>query len=95
MRNADNKGIAHTKRTLTISHLLAIPLISRPAFREHLNLVEPIGNKVPTAPIRLFVFDDRVEVISPGALAGGLTEEDIRNGKTYQQIGRASCRERV
>ena len=37
------------------------------------------------APIRLFVFDDRVEVISPGALAGGLTEEDIRNGKTYQR----------
>lgn len=44
MRNADNKGIAHTKRTMTISYLLAIPLISRPAFREHLNLVEPIGN---------------------------------------------------
>lgn len=37
------------------------------------------------APIRLFVFDNRVEVISPGALAGGLTEEDIRNGKTYQR----------
>ena len=26
-----------------------------------------------------------MEVISPGALAGGLTEEDIRNGKTYQR----------
>jgi ATP-dependent DNA helicase RecG len=37
------------------------------------------------APIRLFVFDNRVEVINPGALAGGLTEEDIRNGKTYQR----------
>ena len=37
------------------------------------------------APIRLFVFDNRVEVISPGALAGGLTEDDIRNGKTYQR----------
>ena len=37
------------------------------------------------APIRLFVFDNRVEVISPGALAGGLTEEDIRNGKKYQR----------
>lgn len=44
----------------------------------HRNLLRP-------APIRLFVFDDRVEVISPGALAGGLTEEDIRNGKTYQR----------
>ena len=37
------------------------------------------------APIRLFVFDNKVEVINPGALAGGLTEEDIRNGKTYQR----------
>lgn len=51
MRNADNKGIAHTKRTLTISHLLATPLISRPAFREHLNLVEPIGNKAPNLAV--------------------------------------------
>ncbi|MDY4852088.1 MAG: ATP-binding protein [Prevotella sp.] len=33
----------------------------------------------------MFIFDNRVEVISPGALAGGLTEEDIRNGKTYQR----------
>lgn len=37
------------------------------------------------APIRIFVFDNRVEIISPGALAGGLTEDDIRNGKTYQR----------
>ena len=37
------------------------------------------------APIRIFIFDNRVEIISPGALAGGLTEEDIRNGKTYQR----------
>ena len=51
MRNADNKGIAHTKRTMTISYLLAIPLISRPAFREHLNLVEPIGNKAPNLAV--------------------------------------------
>ena len=28
---------------------------------------------------------DEIQVISPGALAGGLTEEDIRNGKTYQR----------
>ena len=37
------------------------------------------------APIRVFIFDNRVEVISPGALAGGLTEDDIRKGKTYQR----------
>lgn len=38
-----------------------------------------------SAPIRILIFDNRVEIISPGALAGGLTEEDIRNGKTYQR----------
>ena len=38
-----------------------------------------------SAPIRIFIFDNRVEIISPGALAGGLTEEDIRSGKTYQR----------
>lgn len=38
-----------------------------------------------SAPIRLFIFDNRVEIISPGALAGGLTVDDIRNGKTYQR----------
>ena len=37
------------------------------------------------APIRIFIFDNRVEIISPGDLPGGLTEEDIRNGKTYQR----------
>ena len=37
------------------------------------------------APIRVFIFDNRVEIISPGALTGGLTEDDIRKGKTYQR----------
>ena len=38
-----------------------------------------------SAPIRIFIFDDRVEIISPGALGGGLTVEDIMGGKTYQR----------
>lgn len=38
-----------------------------------------------SAPIRILIFDNRVKIISPGALAGGLTEDDIRNGKTYQR----------
>ncbi len=37
------------------------------------------------APIRIFIFDNRVEIISPGCLAGGLTEDDICKGKTYQR----------
>ena len=38
-----------------------------------------------SAPIRIFIFDDRVEIISPGSLAGGLTVEDIKKGKTFQR----------
>lgn len=32
------------------------------------------------APIRIFIFDNRVEIHSPGALPNGLTIEDVRNG---------------
>ena len=32
------------------------------------------------APIRIFIFDDRVEIHSPGALPSGLTVDDIKNG---------------
>jgi predicted HTH transcriptional regulator len=32
------------------------------------------------APIRLFIMDDRIEIISPGALPNSLTVEDIRYG---------------
>ena len=32
------------------------------------------------APIRIFIFDDRVEIHSPGELPNGLTVEDIMNG---------------
>ncbi|MDE6335093.1 MAG: hypothetical protein K2L34_00850, partial [Muribaculaceae bacterium] len=32
------------------------------------------------APIRIFIFDDRVEIHSPGTLPNGLTISDIKNG---------------
>ncbi|MDE5876966.1 MAG: putative DNA binding domain-containing protein [Muribaculaceae bacterium] len=32
------------------------------------------------APIRIFIFDDRVEIHSPGSLPNGLTIEDIKKG---------------
>ena len=32
------------------------------------------------APIRVFIFDNRVEIHSPGALPNGLSVEDIKNG---------------
>ncbi|WP_407448084.1 RNA-binding domain-containing protein [Fibrobacter sp.] len=39
----------------------------------HLDLLQP-------APIRLLVFSDRIEIINPGTLFGGLTVDDIRLG---------------
>lgn len=35
-----------------------------------------------SAPIRLFIFDDRIEIISPGHLPNNLTVEKIRRGNT-------------
>ena len=35
-----------------------------------------------SAPIRLFVFDDRIEIISPGTLPDNLTVENIRAGNS-------------
>lgn len=32
------------------------------------------------APVRVFIFDDRVEIHSPGPLPNGLTVEDVKNG---------------
>jgi predicted HTH transcriptional regulator len=32
------------------------------------------------APIRIFIFDNRVEIHSPGSLPNGLTVEDVKNG---------------
>lgn len=37
------------------------------------------------APIRLLVFADRVEIISPGALPNNLTVDDIKLGNAYQR----------
>ncbi len=37
------------------------------------------------APIRLLIFDDRVEIISPGALHPTLTVDDIKMGNAYQR----------
>lgn len=38
-----------------------------------------------SAPIRILIFDDRLEIVSPGCLAGGLTVEAVRMGDTFQR----------
>lgn len=40
---------------------------------------------IKTAPIRLLIFENRVEIISPGCLPDGLTVEDIKLGNSYQR----------
>ena len=35
-----------------------------------------------SAPVRLFIFDDRVEIISPGHLPNNLTIENIKRGNS-------------
>lgn len=37
------------------------------------------------APIRLFIFDDRIEIISPGILPNNLTVENIKSGVSNQR----------
>ena len=32
------------------------------------------------APIRIFIFDNRIEIHSPGSLPNGLTIDDVKNG---------------
>jgi ATP-dependent DNA helicase RecG len=34
------------------------------------------------APIRIFIFDDRIEIVSPGHLPNNLTVENIKNGNS-------------
>jgi len=38
-----------------------------------------------SAPVRLFVFEDRIEIISPGSLPDHLTVEKIRTGNSIQR----------
>ena len=37
------------------------------------------------APIKIFIFDDRVEIISPGKLTNSLTIENIKNGRSIHR----------
>ena len=50
----------------TIEELLANSLMHRDYFID--------------APIRIFIFDNRIEIISPGVLSNNLTVENIKNG---------------
>lgn len=62
--------------------ILEIPEI---ALRELLQNALIHRSWLTPAPIRLLVFADRVEIISPGALPNSLTVDDIKLGNAYQR----------
>lgn len=71
MRSIDIKHIKHQVRW-------SVPLI---AIREALiNAVVHADYSQQGAPIRIAIFDDRIEIENPGLLRFGLTTEDIKRG---------------
>ena len=40
---------------------------------------------IKTAPIRIMIFDNRVEIVSPGHLPDGMSVEEVRYGNTFQR----------
>ena len=54
--------------------------ISKTALEELLQNALVHRDYFKNAPIRLFILDDRIEIISPGALPNSLTVEDIKYG---------------
>ena len=61
---------------------LGVPEISPVVFEEVLVNALIHRDYLISAPIRLFMFDDRVEIISPGTLPNNLTVENIRVGSS-------------
>lgn len=59
--------------------------ISEIALREILQNALVHRSWLKPAPIRLLVFDNRVEIISPGALPNNLTVDDVKLGNAYQR----------
>ncbi len=56
------------------------PEISKIALEELLQNALTHRDYTKNSPIRLFIFDNRVEIISPGALPNNLTIENIKLG---------------
>ncbi len=59
-----------------------VPEISPVVFEELLVNALVHRDYLISAPIRLFIFDDRIEIISPGTLPNNLTVENIRVGNS-------------
>jgi len=61
---------------------LGVPEIPTVVFEELLVNALVHRDYLVSAPVRLFVFDDRIEIISPGTLPNNLTVANIRSGNS-------------
>ena len=59
------------------------PEISRLALEEVIQNALIHRDYLKNAPVRILIFDNRLEIISPGKLPNGLTVEDIKFGNPY------------
>ena len=59
-----------------------VPEVPEPVFEELLVNALVHRDYLVSAPIRIFIFDDRIEIISPGHLPNNLTVEKIRAGNS-------------
>jgi len=66
-QNFNTLGILEVSQT-ALEELLQNAIIHRDYFKN--------------APIRLLIFDDRIEIINPGSLPNGLTVENIKHGNS-------------
>lgn len=64
---------------------LGVLEVSRVALEEILQNALVHREYIKQAPIRLLIFDNRIEIISPGCLPDGLTVEEIKLGNTAQR----------
>ena len=64
---------------------LGVLEVSRIALEEILQNAQVHREYIKNAPIRLLIFDNRIEIISPGCLPGNMTVESIQLGETYQR----------
>jgi len=74
-------NIRHVQGDQTVNSL-GIPEISRSALEEIIANALVHRDYYISAPIRVFVLDDRVEIISPGHLPNNLTIENIKAGNS-------------
>jgi ATP-dependent DNA helicase RecG len=79
-RHASEQGIGFTEDTVEQAAARSITVVSGAAR----GLVNALAHRdyLISAPIRLFIFDNRIEIVSPGHLPNNLTVAKIRAGNS-------------